>query len=79
MYLSMLLLAAGWVFSPVTATPVLTVKSHALTSILSKLTEYYHASPNVTSGLFDQSISPWWESGSIFEASFPELKPTSKG
>ncbi|KAH6720279.1 glycoside hydrolase [Leptodontidium sp. MPI-SDFR-AT-0119] len=67
MYLSMLLLAAGWVFSPVTATPVLTVKSHALTSILSKLTEYYHASPNVTSGLFDQSISPWWESGSIFE------------
>ncbi|KUJ12476.1 family 76 glycoside hydrolase [Mollisia scopiformis] len=41
--------------------------TQASTEVLSKLMEYYHASPNVTAGLFDQSISPWWESGSIFE------------
>jgi hypothetical protein len=42
--------------------------TQASTKVLSKLMKYYDASPNVTEGLFDQSISPWWESGSIFEA-----------
>lgn len=44
--------------------------STALTGVLSKLMDFYCESPNVTEGLFDQSISPWWESGSIFEVSY---------
>lgn len=41
--------------------------SNELTGVLSKLMDFYYESPNVTAGLFDQSISPWWESGSISE------------
>jgi mannan endo-1,6-alpha-mannosidase len=47
--------------------------STALIGVLSKLMEFYCESPNVTAGLFDQSISPWWESGSIFEVSHRNL------
>ncbi|KAG4414613.1 hypothetical protein IFR04_012267 [Cadophora malorum] len=66
MYLSTIFVAVGWVFAGVKSKPLPTSQSHAITSVLSRLTEYYHSSPNVTEGLFDQSISPWWESGSIF-------------
>lgn len=38
--------------------------------VMSILTDFYYDSPNATAGLFDQSISPWWESGSIFEVSY---------
>ncbi|KAL2074147.1 hypothetical protein VTL71DRAFT_7925 [Oculimacula yallundae] len=66
MHFSKLLLTAGWMADAI-ASPASTESSHALTSIFSKLTEYYHSSPNITAGLFDQTLSPWWESGSIFE------------
>ena len=74
MYLSTVFVAVGWIFSGATTNPLPTSQSHALTSVLSKLTDYYRSSPNVTEGLFNQSISPWWESGSIFNASLFRLR-----
>jgi hypothetical protein len=47
-----------------------------LAAVLSKLTSFYFESPNVTVGLFDQTLSPWWESGSIFEVHPPAYKVT---
>ena len=68
MYSSIILVIIG--LMPLTlALPSLQSYSTALTSVLSKLTDFYYESPNVTAGVFDQSISPWWESGSIFEVS----------
>lgn len=73
MYLSSILLVAGYALKLATSTAVTTGQSNALSSVLSKLTDHYHSSPNVTAGLFDQGISPWWESGSIFEVGISSL------
>lgn len=76
MHLSAIFVAVGWSIQLATSSAVPTNRSHALNLIFSKLTEYYHSSPNVTEGIFDQSISPWWESGSIFETYMDYAKYT---
>ncbi|CZS90054.1 uncharacterized protein RAG0_01187 [Rhynchosporium agropyri] len=79
MHFSTLLLATAWAGNAAATDSASTSSSHALTAIMSKLTEYYHSSPNISAGLFDQTLSPWWETGSILAASHFDLTDFSTG